>query len=233
MPAGVASARLAERAERFLRQLLHCGELRPGDDLPLDQIARHLDMSRQPVRDAANRLATDGLIEVRPQIGCRIARPIPAEVADFYRFFAAAEGVMSRLAAERRTSGDVVAISKALEEMSAQAQVDDKLTDRTEIIFGLNRRLYRAIHRGARSPLNASIAEGFWDRSDFYIHSAFPGQRMTSFFFSVSIQKGFRLLLEAIFSGDASRADLRMRHLIEKAGRATADAIRLAASNGR
>jgi DNA-binding GntR family transcriptional regulator len=104
---------LAQVAERNLRLLVLDGPLRPGVIAPIGEIARRLETGRQPIRDAAARLATDGLLEIVPQIGCRVPFPAPAVVADFFLFFAAAEALVARLGAERRTPDEARAFNLA------------------------------------------------------------------------------------------------------------------------
>ena len=65
-----------------------------------------LSISRAPVSDAIRRLTVEGLLEVLPQVGCRVVRPVPAEVKDLYEIFGATEGVIARLAAERRSAAE-------------------------------------------------------------------------------------------------------------------------------
>ena len=65
---------------------------------------RALSISRAPVSDAIRRLAVEGLLEILPQVGCRVVLPVPAEVKDLYEVFGATEGVIARLAAERRSA---------------------------------------------------------------------------------------------------------------------------------
>jgi hypothetical protein len=101
---------LALAAERYLRGLVLDGPLGPGMLAPLEEIARHLGISRQPVRDAAARLADDGVLEILQQVGCRVPHPTPAVVADFSRLFAATEAVVVRLGEpERRTPDEATA----------------------------------------------------------------------------------------------------------------------------
>ena len=65
-----------------------------------------LSISRAPVSDAIRRLTVEGLLEILPQVGCRVVRPVPAEVKDLYEIFGATEGVIARMAAERRSAGE-------------------------------------------------------------------------------------------------------------------------------
>jgi hypothetical protein len=52
-----------------------------------------LDVSKQPIMDALRRLASDGLVEIIPQVGCRIPVHEPQDVTDFFAVFGGQSGV--------------------------------------------------------------------------------------------------------------------------------------------
>src|SRR4051812_31077498 len=97
--------RLHDLAYAYLKELLLGGGLDPGDQISSESVGRVLSISRAPVTDAIRRLTVEGLLEVVPQVGCRVVRPVAAEMADFYEIFGATEGVVARFAAERRSTG--------------------------------------------------------------------------------------------------------------------------------
>lgn len=80
-------------------------DLKPGDTLAKDAIARELGVSRTPVGDAINRLAALGLATVVPQVGSFVAHISAQAVVEssFLRSAAEAE-VVHRLAATARRS---------------------------------------------------------------------------------------------------------------------------------
>src|SRR5476649_2703317 len=94
--------RLHDLAYAYLKGLLG-GGLNPGDQISSEGVGRVLSISRAPVSDAIRRLTVEGLLEILPQVGCRVVRPVPAEVRDLYEIFGASEGVIARWAAERRS----------------------------------------------------------------------------------------------------------------------------------
>ena len=65
---------LAERAYASIREAILNNQAQPGERLRKDEIAETLGMSRAPVSEAIQRLAQEGLIEVRPQSGSFVAR---------------------------------------------------------------------------------------------------------------------------------------------------------------
>ena len=61
------------RAHALLREAIVSLELKPGDPLDKQAIAARLGVSRFPVAEAMGRLAAEGLVEVIPQSGSRVA----------------------------------------------------------------------------------------------------------------------------------------------------------------
>jgi DNA-binding GntR family transcriptional regulator len=57
-------------------------DLKPGEPLLKDDIARQLGVSRQPVTDAINRLAGLGLVTVIPQVNSYVSRISPSDVIE-------------------------------------------------------------------------------------------------------------------------------------------------------
>ncbi|MFM2183640.1 MAG: hypothetical protein RJB61_1934, partial [Actinomycetota bacterium] len=90
-----------------IRRRITEGVYEQGARLFEDQIAAELEVSRNPVREALQALAAEGFVELEPRRGARVAR-VPAErAAELFEVRAALEGLMARLAAERRTEADV------------------------------------------------------------------------------------------------------------------------------
>lgn len=79
-PEGRSSA--SANTYAWLRSQILAGQLRPGQALSENEIAHQLQLSRTPVREAIIRLASEGLLTVRPQVGTAVA-PIDVDgVAD-------------------------------------------------------------------------------------------------------------------------------------------------------
>src|SRR3954467_2116733 len=87
--------RLHDLAYAYLKGLLLAGGLDPGNQISSESVGRVLAISRAPVSDAIRRLTVEGLLEILPQVGCRVVRPVATGMADFYEIFGATEGVVA------------------------------------------------------------------------------------------------------------------------------------------
>jgi DNA-binding GntR family transcriptional regulator len=91
----------SDRVERALRDRILHGEVAPGDRLNEVEIAGELGVSRGPIREALQRLASDGLVELQAHRGAFVRRLGPAEVRDLFEVRMALETTAARLAAQR------------------------------------------------------------------------------------------------------------------------------------
>jgi DNA-binding GntR family transcriptional regulator len=80
----VASEKLAEGVLRHLSRDIVSGVLAPGQRLIELQLAAELGVSRSPVREAIHRLATEGLVEIRPRRGAFVAALTPKDLQDVF-----------------------------------------------------------------------------------------------------------------------------------------------------
>src|SRR6185295_3344140 len=73
-----------QAAHKWLREMILSGELPAGQALRQEEIARRLGISRLPIREALNRLATEGLVELKPRRGFYVASLNIDEIEDIF-----------------------------------------------------------------------------------------------------------------------------------------------------
>jgi DNA-binding GntR family transcriptional regulator len=91
----------------------------PGQKLSENALAREFGCSRTPVREALKRLENERLIEVRPQSGAYVRAVSGKDYVDLLEVRAYLEGLAFRLALERATEGDILALEGLVAEMDA------------------------------------------------------------------------------------------------------------------
>ncbi|MGD9604344.1 MAG: GntR family transcriptional regulator [Gammaproteobacteria bacterium] len=192
----------AQDAYAYLLTELLEGTLGPGDWLSIVDIAATLDCSRVPVMEAIKRLAGEGFLTILPQVGCRVVVPDPAEIHDFFTLFAAVEGCISRLAAERRTAADLVEFRETCAQVDRLLKQAGGPAARDPVYRHANTLFHAHLHRLARAPSACAIAAGLWDRSDFYIKVAFG-----SLYFSRRVRQAHVAIRRAIVAGDPDGAE--------------------------
>ncbi|MFC6488166.1 GntR family transcriptional regulator [Nitratireductor sp. GCM10026969] len=105
---GHSGRQAAEKAYRTLERMLVTLELAPGSVTTEGQLIDRLGMGRTPVREAIQRLAWEGLMEVRPRAGIAVS---PLNASDWLKVIEARRGIevaMARAAA-RFITGDTAA----------------------------------------------------------------------------------------------------------------------------
>lgn len=92
---------LGQTVYEALLQLVLAGRLRPRQHLAEKELARHLGVSRQPVREALHRLQREGWVEFRPNGRAFVHVPSTREVDELLTVRALLEVEAARLAARR------------------------------------------------------------------------------------------------------------------------------------
>ena len=208
------SPRLQDFAYAYLKGLLLGGGLDPGDQISSEWVGRVLSISRAPVGDAIRRLTVEGLLDVLPQVGCRVVRPVAAEMADFYEIFGATEGVVARFAAERRSPDEADEFARLCAALASRSSLPDDPDARFVELRRRNRRRYEKLHALARSPLSTGIGESFWDRSDFFIRVAFGPRDLPGY-----VRSAHSAFVAAVVAGDGATAEHETRRYLVRLGR--------------
>ncbi|QDW39951.1 GntR family transcriptional regulator [Bradyrhizobium sp. KBS0727] len=130
------SATTASRIYSDLRSELVSLQRRPGEAISEAEIALSFGVSRTPVREAILKLSDEGLLEIYPQSGIFVSRiPIDA-LPEAIIIRKALEETTARLAAERATSSQVLALRAILErQREASAAGDSETFHQTDELF--------------------------------------------------------------------------------------------------
>ncbi|WNM33767.1 GntR family transcriptional regulator [Streptomyces sp. Li-HN-5-11] len=107
---------LRERVYEALLELITTRALQPGQHLVESELAGHLGVSRQPVREALQRLNTEGWVDLRPAQGAFVHEPTQEEADQLLSVRMLLEAEAARLAARNADSDGI----DALDEIVAQ-----------------------------------------------------------------------------------------------------------------
>lgn len=110
-----------------IRQLIFDGELAAGSDHLESELADRLGMSRTPVREATLMLAQQGLLDIRPRKGVRIATLSLKDMAEIYSVLTELESLAAEEAASKSYGDDDLADLKySIEAMDRALSEDDR-----------------------------------------------------------------------------------------------------------
>lgn len=107
------------RTVAALRDLILHGGLAPGARLAEVELAERLGVSRTPVREALGRLAAEGLVELVPNRGARVASWSVIELEGVFELRAALEPQLTALAVPNASPADVAALDALADAMTA------------------------------------------------------------------------------------------------------------------
>jgi DNA-binding GntR family transcriptional regulator len=135
-----------------LRALILDGDLPPRSRINELDLATRFGISRTPLREAIKILATDGLLELLPNRGARVAHLSAQETGDMLAVIGGLEATAAELACARITEAEIDAIAAEHEAMLRAWRDGDEAA-----YFERNRAIHSAIMAAARNPVLASL----------------------------------------------------------------------------
>jgi DNA-binding GntR family transcriptional regulator len=100
-----------------IREGIMEGRLLPGERLKEDMIAKELEVSRTPVREAITMLEAEGLLETQQHRGAQVRSYTPAQLEEIYDMRSILEGYAARRAATRLTQRELSRLRSSVERM--------------------------------------------------------------------------------------------------------------------
>ena len=116
----------AGAAYTWLKREILSGRMRPGQTLSENEVASQMGVSRTPVREAIIRLESEGLLNVRPQVGTVVAPIDLDQVADGQFLREAIECRSARLAAGRVRPADARELKSLLRDQARAVARNDQ-----------------------------------------------------------------------------------------------------------
>jgi DNA-binding GntR family transcriptional regulator len=146
---------------RTLRDAIIRCDLKPGERLVIDDLARRLEVSAIPVREGLQLLQSEGLVVNVPHVGATVA-PISREsIQDVFTVLEGLESVATRLVAERANPADLQILTDLVDAMD-RAVAEDAPSEWAE----LNTQFHLAIGRSVGLAMLQEMTERVLDRWD-------------------------------------------------------------------
>jgi DNA-binding GntR family transcriptional regulator len=117
---------LTSQAYTAIRQAILDLQIRPGEPIAENTLARWLGMSRTPVREAILRLRQEGWVYSIHRKGLFVS---PVSITDFRQMYETLEGmeaVIARLVTERATDADLDRLDEIVQRQEAATETDDR-----------------------------------------------------------------------------------------------------------
>lgn len=122
----VSALNATDRAYDEIKRRIMDAKMAPNEHRLEAELAEELGMSRTPIREACMRLQADGLVEIVPRRGVRVAPISGSDLVQIYDLLATLEARAAELAAELRLDDTALApMSRAVEAMSTALAEND------------------------------------------------------------------------------------------------------------
>ena len=201
----VLAGSLKDQAYEAIKHRIITCVFKPGQELSENAVARLLKIGRTPVHQAFDRLNTEGLVDVQPRKGV-VVRPINLdEVIEIIEIRLLNETFAVRLAAERASSAEIMAIRDVLAKAAGAVAAG-----KVEAMMLLDREFHRLIARAAHNTVLADILLKLHERSLrlWFISLAAPDHQG-------SVNDQHHKIFQAISHRDVEAAENAMRAHID------------------
>lgn len=192
------SGHTVDRVMDYILDRIHSGEYGQGDQIVARTIAKDLDLSVAPVREAIHRLSGEGVIELFSNRSARVRQLSIEDILDALEVWEVHAGLTARLVAERikirDNSTKFRKVAEALEKSSASG---DKAGYYRHLV-----RFQEVMSEIADNPYVDAVRKRlhteFWTQQ---LSAHLPSELWSDYFAS------FERILPAILSGDPKKAE--------------------------
>jgi DNA-binding GntR family transcriptional regulator len=204
LPALSGAQRLVDAVQGALREAIISGTLRAGAQLSVPELARRLNVSRSPVREAVLGLVAQGLAVEQPRRGVVVATIAAEDLFAIHEMREFLEAGAARLAAQRIDKAGIARLKQILAEQKRAVGARD-----AEGYFRTNAELHRAIALGAGNQRLDAALLVLENQMRIALHRVAGDAR--------HMQAGYdehAAVVEAIAAGNADAAEQAMRRHI-------------------
>lgn len=210
---GTGAVSKADQAYAFVRRSIVEGVYQPGDRLVLERIARDLDVSVVPVREALRRLEAEGYATFERNVGARVSMVETHAYGESMELLAILEGAATALALGHLTKADLQAARRINARMARWVDGLDPVGFTTS-----NKEFHETLYRRCPNRLLVAEIDREWSRLAVIRRSTFVFVPQRA---PVAIDE-HKALLDAIAEGNPER---EIEHLVRAHTLATAHAF--------
>lgn len=201
------SRTLVDRVFQVLREQIVRGDYKPRQKLNLDQLARELNVSNTPVREAMARLERLGLVEIVPYSGPRVRSLDPSHVTSIYDVRIALEELAVKLIAERDDPSLLDDMSAAIEMHEQACKGDDP-----RAVIEADRAFHEALVMASGNSILLEMLPGLSDRTQLVLELNEPPSEAIDRPAAMRGLEGHRRVYEALRAGKPDVAALELRY---------------------
>jgi DNA-binding GntR family transcriptional regulator len=149
-----AGKTLTQQVYEAVRERILSGELAPRAAVREDRIGKAVGVSRTPVREALNRLASEGFLERRPHRGFRVPERSLDDLIHLYQVLQALELLAAELAFPKLTGEDLARLEEANAGFAAALRANE-----VEVAVERNDRFHHLLSELSGNPVLCSLLD--------------------------------------------------------------------------
>ncbi len=189
------------------REILH-GDLKPGQRLIQDEIAKRFGISWTPVREALRQLEAEGWVQIKNNQGAVVAPLSLQGFNDIYQFRLLIQPEAARLSVERMDEATLVRLESIYQQ---QTGLDLNNLEEREVFLKFSHNFYVTFYQAGRNSLLATQVILLREAADRYVRASFKVPTEAKRHLEVQGQ-----ILELCMSHDGSAAAEVMRSSLIK-----------------
>lgn len=166
-------------AYEAIKKAIIDGRYQSQDKITISKVARELQITDIPVREALNRLEAEGWVENTPHVGFKVTQPEFGKFSEVFEVRQLLEGAAAAKAAKSISSKALEELKRLLQEMREATQNSDMV-----LLTQLNYQFHHLIYSSCGNPVLIRLIEHVWaiyprTRSIYII---FPERAKTAIF---------------------------------------------------
>jgi DNA-binding GntR family transcriptional regulator len=151
----------------FLKEQILSHSLAAGDKINIDQLAKELEISNIPIREALSRLAAEGFVKIVPFKGMFVSEMNLQDVDEIFEIRQQLEILAVKKAVSRIPENRLLQLRQKIEEWKNVAS--DKTVDKVEKVAEMNLELHGLILAYSGNKNLENLVRSFIDRMHRYI----------------------------------------------------------------
>ena len=121
----INQSRISDQVYEYLRGEIVEGRLLPGQRISPEELAEQLKISKMPIKEAIERLAGEGLLDVQSRRGSFVSTLDPTELAELFEVRCALEVLAGKLAVKHITKADIEHLRQLIAQMEQSTDKKD------------------------------------------------------------------------------------------------------------
>jgi DNA-binding GntR family transcriptional regulator len=154
--------RLSEQAYRRIKEKIITLDLAPSSVIDEQELMEELGLGRTPIREALQRLDSEGLVTIVPRRGTFVADISVTDLQKIFELRIILEGFCARVAAQRITDDQILGMEKVLRSLNELEQVEN---GKAVALMDVDRQFHELLYRAANNEFLADTLGRFYDLS--------------------------------------------------------------------